>query len=52
MSPKAISMEMIQSYINTLTSSVDIPEEKALEYFTMKEIKRLSTWDKWKAGEK
>ena len=34
MSPEAISTEMIQLYINTLTSDAVTPEEQALGYFT------------------
>jgi len=51
MSPEAISTEMIQLCINTLTSDSVTPEEQALGYFTRKKLKTLSTWDEWKAGE-
>ena len=52
MSPEAIPTEMIQLCINTLASDAVTPEEEALEYFTRKKLKRLSTWDEWKVGEK
>ena len=52
MSLEAISTEMIQLCINTLTSDTVTPEEEALWYFMRKKLKRLSTWDEWKAGEK
>ena len=51
MSPEAISTEMIQLCINTLTSNTVTPEEEALGYFTRKKLQQLSTWDKWKTGE-
>ena len=51
MSPEAISTEMIQLCINTLTSDAVTPEEQALGYFTQKKLKTLLTWDEWKAGE-
>ena len=51
MSSKAISTEMIQLCINTLSSDAITPEEEALGYFTRKKLKTLSTWDEWKAGE-
>ena len=51
MSPEAISTEMIQLCINTLTSDAVTPVEQALGYFTQKKLKTLLTWDEWKAGE-
>ena len=38
MSPKAISTEMIQLCINTLTSDAVPPEEEVLGYFTRKKL--------------
>ena len=52
MSPEAILTEMIQFCINTLMSDAVTPEEEALGYLMRKKLKRLSTWDEWKAGEK
>ena len=51
MSPEVISTKMIQLCINTLSSDAVTPEEEALGCFTQKKLQRLSTWDKWKAGE-
>ena len=51
MSTNAISSEMIQLCINTLNSDHMTKEEQALGYFTRKKLKRLSTWQEWKAGE-
>ena len=49
MSTTAISSEMIQLCINTLNSDHMTKEEQALGYFTRKKLKRLSTWQEWKA---
>ena len=43
-STTAISSEMIQLCINTLNSDHMTKEEQALGYFTMKKLKKLSTW--------
>ena len=43
MSPEAISSEMIQLCINTLNSDHMTKEEQALQYFTRKKLKKLST---------
>ena len=51
MSPEAISTEMIQLCINTLTSDAVTPKEETLGYFMRKKLKRLSTLNKWRAGE-
>ena len=42
---------MIQLCIITLNSDHMTKEEQALGYFTRKKLKRLSTWQEWKAGE-
>ena len=46
MSPEAIFTEMIQLYINILTSDAITPEKEGLVYFTRKKLQQLSTWDK------
>ena len=52
MSEEAIPTEMIKLHIDTLTLDVITPEEEALGYFTQKKLQKLSTWNKWKDGEK
>ena len=52
MTEEGISTEMIKLCINTLNSDAMTLEEEALEFFTQRKLKNLSTWKEWKAGEK
>lgn len=52
MSPEVIPTIIIQLCINTLTSDAVTPEKEVVEYFMRKKLQQVSTWNKWKAGEK
>ena len=45
MSEEAIPTDMIKLIINTLNLDSITSEEQALEYYTRKKLKRLSTWN-------
>ena len=44
-------IEMIQIAINTLQSNSITPEEAAIGHFTLRKLRKLSTWTEWKKGE-
>lgn len=51
MMEEAIPTEMVQLCINTLKFDKMTPEEQVCSYFTRNKLKKLQTWNKWKAGE-
>jgi hypothetical protein len=44
-------MHLIKIAINTLNSDSITPEEQALGHFTRCKLKKLTTWNEWKASE-
>ena len=46
-----ITAEYIELMINAIQSKSTTPEEQALGFFTRKKLKKLNTWNEWKAGE-
>ena len=50
-SEESIPTEVVELAINAIWSDATTPEELSLGCFTRFKLKRLSTWDKWQAGE-
>ena len=51
-SEDSIPTEVVELAINAIRSNATTPEELSLGRFTQFKLKRLSTWDKWQAGER